>query len=122
MVAEGAGALVAGVFRRKLFVEAAAGSAYDVSVRLGVAAANLRAMPLGPDDVRLDGMVAVVTGAAAGIGAATARALARFGADVAICDRDAEHLAEVAAEVEALGRRAHRGLLDVRDGDQVAAA
>ncbi len=69
--------------------------------------------------MRLDGRVAVVTGAAAGIGAATALALARFGADVAICDRDADHLAEVAAEVEALGRRARQGVLDVRAGDQV---
>src|SRR5664279_2089481 len=96
-------------------------SAYDVDVRLGAGAANLRAMPLGPDDVRLDGMVAVVTGAAVGIGRATALALARFGADVAICDRDADHLTEVAGEVEGLGRRAHRGVLDVRDVAQVSA-
>ena len=66
-------------------------------------------------------MVAVVTGAAVGIGRATALALARFGADVAICDRDADHLTEVAGEVEGLGRRAHRGVLDVRDVAQVSA-
>ncbi len=71
--------------------------------------------------MRLDGRVAVVTGAAVGIGRATALALGRFGADVAICDRDADHLAEVAAEVEGLGRRVHQGLLDVRDGAQVTA-
>ena len=66
-------------------------------------------MPLGPDDVRLDGRVAVVTGAAVGIGRATAVALARFGADVAICDRDADELTAAAAEIETTGRRAHTG-------------
>ena len=43
----------------------------------------------------------------------------RFGADVAICDRDADGLARTAAEIEAAGRRAHAELLDVRDGDAV---
>ena len=77
-------------------------------------------MPLGADDVRLDGRVAIVTGAAVGIGRATAIALARFGADVAICDRDAGNLGTCADEIEAAGRTALLGILDVRDGDQVA--
>jgi 3-oxoacyl-[acyl-carrier protein] reductase len=70
--------------------------------------------------VRLDGRVAIVTGAAVGIGRATAVALARFGADVAICDRDLENLGQCADEVRAVGRRAHLGVLDVRDTQQVA--
>jgi 3-oxoacyl-[acyl-carrier protein] reductase len=78
-------------------------------------------MTLGPDDVRLDGRVAVITGAAVGIGRATAIALARFGADVAICDRDVENLGTCADEIGAIGRRVHLGVLDVRDGEQVAA-
>jgi 3-oxoacyl-[acyl-carrier protein] reductase len=76
-------------------------------------------MPLGPDDVRLDDRVAVVTGAAVGIGRATAVALAQFGAHVAVCDRDADNLAACAEEIESAGRRAHQGVLDVRDGEQV---
>jgi NAD(P)-dependent dehydrogenase (short-subunit alcohol dehydrogenase family) len=64
--------------------------------------------------------VAVVTGAAQGIGRAIATVFARFGADLAICDRDAEQLDEVTAEITAFGRRAHAGVLDVRDGDAVS--
>jgi NAD(P)-dependent dehydrogenase (short-subunit alcohol dehydrogenase family) len=78
-------------------------------------------MPLGPDDVRLDGRVALVTGAAQGIGRATAVALARFGADVAVCDRNADELATAAAEIETSGRAVHSGVLDVRDQGQVGA-
>jgi 3-oxoacyl-[acyl-carrier protein] reductase len=74
---------------------------------------------IGPDDVRLDGRVAVVTGAAMGIGAAVALALARFGADIAACDRDGDRLQSVLDTVEAAGRTAHAGVLDVRDGDAV---
>jgi NAD(P)-dependent dehydrogenase (short-subunit alcohol dehydrogenase family) len=69
---------------------------------------------LSRDAVSLDGRWALVTGAARGIGAATATALAAFGADLAICDRDGDGLATVAAEIEALGRRAVSGVFDVR--------
>jgi NAD(P)-dependent dehydrogenase (short-subunit alcohol dehydrogenase family) len=65
--------------------------------------------------------VAVVTGAAQGIGRATALALARFGADVAVCDRDEAQLATLVDEIDAVGRTALPGLLDVRDGESVAA-
>jgi NAD(P)-dependent dehydrogenase (short-subunit alcohol dehydrogenase family) len=74
---------------------------------------------LSRDAVSLDGRWALVTGAARGIGAATATALAAFGADVAICDRDGDGLAAVAAEITALGRRAVSGVFDVRSASDV---
>src|SRR2546429_5586692 len=46
---------------------------------------------------------------------------ARFGADVALCDRDAENMATAAVEVEEAGRSALTAELDVRDADQVEA-
>ncbi len=77
-------------------------------------------MPLDPASVALTGRVAVVTGAAVGIGRATALALARFGADLAVCDRDVENLDTLADEIEGLGRRVVAAGLDVRDADAVA--
>lgn len=58
----------------------------------------------GPVDV-LRGRVAVVTGAAGGIGRATAHALAHAGMDVVLADLDEPGMRAVAAELEALGRR-----------------
>src|SRR5947207_8092883 len=78
-------------------------------------------MPITPDSVLLTGRRAVVTGAAQGIGAAVATTLARFGADVAICDRDADGLARTAEEIAVTGRHAQTELLDVRDADAVNA-
>lgn len=76
-------------------------------------------MAITPDSVRLDDRLVVVTGAAQGIGAAAAVACASFGADVAVCDREAALLAETVAAIEGEGRRAHSSVLDVRDGDAV---
>ena len=76
-------------------------------------------MPITPDSVLLTGRRAVVTGAAQGIGAEVAATLARFGADVAICDRDADGLARTTEQIVANGGRAVPELLDVRDGDAV---
>lgn len=54
----------------------------------------------------VDGKVAVVTGVGPGLGRATAVALAREGAAVVLVARNAERLAEVAAEITAAGGRA----------------
>ncbi len=76
-------------------------------------------MAFGRDAVDLGGKVALVTGAAQGIGAATAVTLARFGADVAACDREPGGLHATAAAIDAAGRRCVSGELDVRDRDAV---
>lgn len=57
----------------------------------------------------------VVTGAANGIGRATALLLARRGHDLVVCDRDAAGLEDLAGEARALGRSVHAEVLDVRD-------
>ena len=57
------------------------------------------------DSFRLDGKVAIVTGASSGLGVAFATGLAEAGADVAICARRIERLEETRRAVEALGRR-----------------
>src|SRR5512136_2248905 len=55
---------------------------------------------------RLAGRIAVVTGAANGIGRASALRLAREGADLAVVDREGDALDEVARAIEAGGRQA----------------
>ena len=72
------------------------------------------------DRFRLDGQVAVVTGAGRGIGAATAVALAQAGADVVLSARSADQLDAVAAQVTAAGRRATVVAADLSDLDAVA--
>ena len=62
---------------------------------------------------------ALVTGAARGIGRATALALARFGAHVAVCDRLGEELTGTVEEIEEMGREAPSAVLDVRDAPAV---
>ncbi|MGK5522068.1 3-oxoacyl-ACP reductase FabG [Micromonospora sp. URMC 107] len=65
--------------------------------------------------------VAVVTGAAQGIGAATARRLAAEGAAVAVVDLDAQRSRDVADEIAAAGGRAVGIGCDVTDAEAVAA-
>jgi NAD(P)-dependent dehydrogenase (short-subunit alcohol dehydrogenase family) len=65
----------------------------------------------------LSGKKALVTGASKGIGRAIALAYAEAGADVALVSRSADTLAEVAKEVEALGRQAVVLPADLTDRD-----
>jgi NAD(P)-dependent dehydrogenase (short-subunit alcohol dehydrogenase family) len=69
--------------------------------------------------MKLDGKLAIVTGAAAGIGKAIALALASEGADVAIADIQDAKAQAVAKEIEAKGRRALAIHCDVSDSAQV---
>ena len=62
---------------------------------------------------KLDGKIAVVTGAARGIGRTIAEALAREGADLALCDCQVEWLNDTVASVQSMGRKAFAGAADV---------
>ena len=70
----------------------------------------------------LDQQVALVTGAARGLGHDIALALAHAGADVALGLRDVTTAGELASAIEALGRRALRLQMDVTDLAQISAA
>ncbi len=73
------------------------------------------------DEFRLDGRVAIVTGAGKGIGAGCARALAEAGADVVCAARTQADIDAVAADVRALGRRALAVATDVMVTEQLDA-
>ncbi|NEB75333.1 SDR family oxidoreductase [Streptomyces sp. SID14478] len=70
----------------------------------------------------LTGRTAFVTGAASGIGRASAALLAEAGATVHCADRDTQGLHETTALIKESGGTAHPHLLDVSDRTQVAAA
>ena len=70
----------------------------------------------------LENKIALVTGAARGIGQAIALQLAADGADLALCDVKAEWLEDTAAKVKALGRRAESYAMDVANGAAVGEA
>lgn len=70
-----------------------------------------------PSPSEMTGKVALVTGAAAGLGRATALRLARAGADVCLVDINADALQLAADEVRALGVRALPLALDLAEAD-----
>jgi 3-oxoacyl-[acyl-carrier protein] reductase len=70
----------------------------------------------------LDGHIALVTGGSQGIGRATALVLAQRGADVAVMARSLDKCAEVAAEINALGRRGLAVRGDLAAPEELSAA
>src|ERR1700677_4273777 len=73
------------------------------------------------DRFRLDGRVAVLTGASSGLGVGFAAALAEAGADLALGARRVDRLAETCTLVENTGRRAIAVPTNVADPDDCTA-
>lgn len=67
----------------------------------------------------LSGRVALVSGAASGLGRAMSLALAEHGADLMLADRDADGLKRTAADIERAGRRAVPVVCDVSNLDRI---
>jgi NAD(P)-dependent dehydrogenase (short-subunit alcohol dehydrogenase family) len=67
----------------------------------------------------LTGQVALVTGAARGLGRSISLALAHAGADIALGLRDVHSAADLVAEIQALGRQALPLQMDVAHQDQI---
>jgi dehydrogenase/reductase SDR family member 4 len=73
-------------------------------------------------EFRLDGKVAIVTGANRGIGAATARELARVGASVVVAARGADALEQVAGALDGRGFAVPTDVARIEDLDRLVAA
>lgn len=71
-------------------------------------------------DLGLKGKRAVVTGASRGIGRAIALGLAAEGAEIAVCARGKEGVAQVRREIEGLGARSMGRHFDVADEEALA--
>ena len=68
---------------------------------------------------QLNGKVAMVTGSTRGLGEVSAKALAKAGADVAVCGRSEADLKRVSADIRDLGRNSEGFLLDVTSKESV---
>lgn len=71
------------------------------------------------DIFRIDGKVAVLPGGAGGIGAALARGLAEFGADVVVAGRSLDHARAAAEDLATTGRKTAGLTVEVTDPDSV---
>ncbi len=76
----------------------------------------------GNETGRLEGKAALVTGASSGLGRATAIALARAGADVALVARSQQELESAREEISKIGRRALVLSVDLASEDETMAA
>lgn len=72
-------------------------------------------VPFADNPLRCDGRVALITGAARGIGGATANLLRRFGATLALCDRVPEDGFTFSEQADSDAASALARVLDVRD-------
>ena len=71
-------------------------------------------------DLGIDGDAALVTAGTAGLGLASAEALARAGCDVAVCGRDEERLADAERRLESAGDGAVLGVsADITEGEEI---
>ena len=71
------------------------------------------------EEYRVDGKVAIVTGAGQGIGKAISLTLAEAGADITLIDLVTKHIEQTAEDIRKLGRKALPITLDVSQQDQV---
>ena len=70
----------------------------------------------------LTGKVAMVTGSTRGLGETSAKALAKAGADIAVCGRNPQDLDRVSVEIQTMGRKSQGFELDVLSREKVKKA